>query len=112
MRYFPAFFDVKDKPVLIIIIIIIGGGGGGDGGGAAIRKPRLLSKAGARLRIIAPEFMPEFAEEFAGQSAIVKCAFDKAVSEPRPVLLVAATGDPNADAFITLQQLDLKEGKS
>jgi len=41
MNYFPAFFDLKDRPALIV--------GGGE---AAARRLRLLQKAGARVTIV------------------------------------------------------------
>ncbi len=43
MDYFPAFLDIRERPCLIV--------GGGD---IALRKARLLSKAGATLTIVAP----------------------------------------------------------
>ncbi len=43
MNYFPAFFDLRERPALIV--------GGGD---AAARRLRLLRKAGARVTVVAP----------------------------------------------------------
>ena len=43
MRYFPTFFDLNGKPVLVV--------GGGE---TAARKIRLLRKAGARVTVAAP----------------------------------------------------------
>lgn len=48
MEYFPIFLDVKNRRCLLV--------GGGD---IATRKGRLLSKAGAQLRIVAPEISTE-----------------------------------------------------
>ena len=45
MRYFPSFFDVSDRLAVIA--------GGGE---TAARKARLLAKAGARFKFVAPEF--------------------------------------------------------
>lgn len=48
MDYFPLFFDVKQKPCLVI--------GGGE---IASRKIGLLVRAGASLRVVAPEISAE-----------------------------------------------------
>jgi uroporphyrin-III C-methyltransferase/precorrin-2 dehydrogenase/sirohydrochlorin ferrochelatase len=48
MEYFPIFLDLKNRLCLLV--------GGGD---IATRKGRLLSKAGARLRIVAPNISDE-----------------------------------------------------
>ena len=50
MRYFPTFFDLQDKPVLLV-----------GGGTAAARKLRLLLKAGAKVTVVAPEVTAEIA---------------------------------------------------
>ncbi|MDR7090962.1 MULTISPECIES: siroheme synthase CysG [Cellvibrio] len=51
MEYFPVFLDLKNRLCLLV--------GGGD---IATRKGRLLSKAGARLRVVAPEISRELRE--------------------------------------------------
>lgn len=51
MEYFPVFLDLKKRLCLLV--------GGGD---IATRKGRLLSKAGARLRVVAPEISTELRE--------------------------------------------------
>ncbi|HCS64986.1 MAG TPA: uroporphyrinogen-III C-methyltransferase [Cellvibrio sp.] len=51
MEYFPVFLDLKNRLCLLV--------GGGD---IATRKGRLLSKAGARLRVVAPEISNELRE--------------------------------------------------
>ena len=48
MRYFPVFFDLKDRPVLIV--------GGGE---LALRKLRLVQKAGASVTLVAPRMRSE-----------------------------------------------------
>lgn len=52
MRYFPIFFDLKDRPVVVV--------GGGE---EALRKIRLLLKTEARIAVIAPELHDELAAE-------------------------------------------------
>jgi uroporphyrin-III C-methyltransferase/precorrin-2 dehydrogenase/sirohydrochlorin ferrochelatase len=44
MQYFPVFFDIEDKTVLVV--------GGGD---VASRKVALLSRAGAKVKVVSPE---------------------------------------------------------
>lgn len=48
MEYFPVFLDLKNRLCLLV--------GGGE---VATRKGRMLAKAGARLRIVAPEISTE-----------------------------------------------------
>jgi len=48
MRYFPAFLDLVKRPCLVV--------GGGE---AAVSKVRLLRKAGANVRVVAPRVGPE-----------------------------------------------------
>ncbi len=51
MEYFPVFLDLKNRLCLLV--------GGGE---VATRKGRLLSKAGARLRVVAPDISGELRE--------------------------------------------------
>lgn len=51
MDYFPVFLDLKNRLCLLV--------GGGD---IATRKGRLLAKAGARLRVVAPDISAELRE--------------------------------------------------
>lgn len=51
MDYFPVFLDLKNRLCLLV--------GGGE---VATRKGRMLAKAGARLRIVAPEISVELRE--------------------------------------------------
>jgi uroporphyrin-III C-methyltransferase/precorrin-2 dehydrogenase/sirohydrochlorin ferrochelatase len=48
MEYFPVFLDLKRRPVLLV--------GGGE---LALRKLRLLQKAGAEVTVVAPRILPE-----------------------------------------------------
>ena len=58
MDYFPAFLDLKNRRCLIV-----------GGGPIALRKARLLTAAGARLKAVAPRFSGEFLR-FAEQHAV------------------------------------------
>src|SRR5262249_57249261 len=50
MEYFPIFLDLKGRPALVV--------GGGE---LALRKLRLLHKAGARVTVVAPRIAAEIA---------------------------------------------------
>lgn len=50
MRYMPLFIDLHNREVLLI-----------GGGKVALKRGRQYVEAGARLRVIAPEILPEFA---------------------------------------------------
>ena len=52
MRYFPIFFDLKDRPVVVV--------GGGE---EALRKIRLLLKTEAHIGVVAPALLDELAAE-------------------------------------------------
>ena len=54
MNYFPAFFDLTAQKVLIV--------GGGE---VALRKLALLTRAGAKVMVVAPQMLPEFSEQAA-----------------------------------------------
>ena len=48
MDYLPLFFNLQGQPCLLV-----------GGGGVALRKARLLIKAGALVKLVAPEIDPE-----------------------------------------------------
>ncbi|NRP59157.1 siroheme synthase CysG [Marinobacterium sp. xm-d-564] len=80
MEYLPLFFDLKNRPVLLV--------GGGD---VALRKARLLTRAGALIHLIAPEVCEEvkmLVEQKGGQVELGK--YRKSLLQGR-VLVVAAT---------------------
>lgn len=81
MRYFPAFFDLNGRRVLIV--------GGGE---SAARKLRLLRKAKAWVTVVAPEAAPEIADlAEAGEIAWIARAFE-AGDVLGQDLVVGATG--------------------
>jgi uroporphyrin-III C-methyltransferase/precorrin-2 dehydrogenase/sirohydrochlorin ferrochelatase len=49
VNYFPVFFDLTRQNVLVV-----------GGGGVALRKVDLLLRAGAAVRVVAPDVRPEF----------------------------------------------------
>jgi uroporphyrin-III C-methyltransferase/precorrin-2 dehydrogenase/sirohydrochlorin ferrochelatase len=61
MNYFPAFFDLKERPALIV--------GGGE---AAARRLRLLRKAGAKVTVVAPRIGAEIAAAVAEGAVVLR----------------------------------------
>ncbi len=51
LKHYPIFLDLKDRPVLVV-----------GAGRVALRKTRGLLEAGARVTVVAPEWLPEFEE--------------------------------------------------
>ena len=86
MNYFPAFFDLKERPVLLV--------GGGE---AAARRLRLLQKAGARITVVAPRVGEEIGAAIAaGAIAAVRRGFVSG-DVNRQAIVFAATGLPAVD---------------
>ena len=89
VNYFPAFLDLQGRRCLVV--------GGGD---IALRKVRLLSSAGAKLTIVAPEITHSLAA-FAGD-----CGHQLITREVFPSdvlgnwLVVSATGVPEVEAAV------------
>nr|A4XUX3.1 RecName: Full=Siroheme synthase; Includes: RecName: Full=Uroporphyrinogen-III C-methyltransferase; Short=Urogen III methylase; AltName: Full=SUMT; AltName: Full=Uroporphyrinogen III methylase; Short=UROM; Includes: RecName: Full=Precorrin-2 dehydrogenase; Includes: RecName: Full=Sirohydrochlorin ferrochelatase [Pseudomonas mendocina ymp] len=90
MQFLPLFHKLQGRPVLVI--------GGGE---VALRKARLLSDAGARLRVVAPEIRSEL-QELAGADGI--CLRGYASSDLQGVaLVIAATDDEPLNARISAE---------
>ncbi|SFW33786.1 uroporphyrin-III C-methyltransferase / precorrin-2 dehydrogenase / sirohydrochlorin ferrochelatase [Pseudomonas sp. NFACC19-2] len=88
MQFLPLFHKLQDRPVLVI--------GGGE---VALRKARLLSDAGAVLRVVAPEIRSEL-QELAGPGGIFLRGY--ASSDLQGVaLVIAATDDVPLNAQIS-----------
>ncbi len=82
MDYLPLFFDLKQRPVLLV--------GGGD---VALRKARLLSRAGARITCISHAVLPELQTMLElHQGQVVIGEYHAALIDEK-VLVVAATDD-------------------
>ncbi|MEM8985744.1 MAG: siroheme synthase CysG, partial [Pseudomonadota bacterium] len=87
MRFFPAFMDVKDKRAVVV-----------GGGALALRKGRLLTKAGARLVFVAPSFDAELRAEFDAADFLERDF--KAVDLKGAALVVSATDDEDIDTAV------------
>ncbi|SFO91073.1 uroporphyrin-III C-methyltransferase / precorrin-2 dehydrogenase / sirohydrochlorin ferrochelatase [Ectopseudomonas composti] len=88
MQFLPLFHKLQDRPVLVI--------GGGE---VALRKARLLSDAGARLRVVAPEIRSEL-QALAGADGMFQRGY--ASSDLQGVaLVIAATDDVPLNAQIS-----------
>ena len=86
MNYFPAFFDLKDRPALIV--------GGGE---AAARRLRLLQKAGARVTVVAPRVGEEISAAIdGGQIRAIRRGFVSGDVNGQAIVF-AATGLPAVD---------------
>jgi uroporphyrin-III C-methyltransferase/precorrin-2 dehydrogenase/sirohydrochlorin ferrochelatase len=89
MRYFPAFLDLAERTCLVV-----------GGGAAAVRKVRLLRKAGAVVRVVAPRVDPELttlAEQ--GELSLIRRGF--VAGDVRGCAVVhAATGLAEVDGRV------------
>ena len=82
MQFLPVFFAVKDEPCLVV-----------GGGSVASRKVALLRRAGARVRLVAPEVIAEFEDlAAAGQIELMRRPF-RAEDLDGVRLVIAATND-------------------
>jgi len=90
MDYLPLFHNLKGRLVLVV--------GGGD---IALRKARLLSEAGAVLRVVAPQVetqLAELAEQGGGQTVLRGYAEGDLAG---CVLAIAATDDEPLNALVS-----------
>lgn len=85
MEYFPVFLDLKHRPVLLV--------GAGE---LALRKLRLLQKAGAEVTVVAPRISPEI--EISGAVLKRRGFVDGDVNGQ--TILFAATGIEAVDARV------------
>ncbi len=89
MNYFPAFFDLRDRPALIV--------GGGE---AAARRLRLLRKAGARVTVVAPRVGAEIASALADGMVNLRQRGFVAGDTNGQTAVFAATGLAEVDARV------------
>ncbi len=88
LRYFPIFFDLDGRDVLIV--------GGGE---KALQKLRLLAKTTARLRVVATDVSEDIATSAIPTLVIERHAFTEADLEGA-ALVFAASDDPELDARV------------
>jgi uroporphyrin-III C-methyltransferase/precorrin-2 dehydrogenase/sirohydrochlorin ferrochelatase len=89
MNYFPAFFDLRDRPALIV--------GGGE---AAARRLRLLRKAGTRVTVVAPRVGAEIASALADGMVNLRQRGFVAGDVNGQTAVFAATGLAEVDARV------------
>ncbi len=88
LRYFPIFFDLDGRDVLIV--------GGGE---KALQKLRLLAKTTARLRVVATDVSEDVAAAAIPTLIIERHAFTEADLDGA-ALVFAASDDPELDARV------------
>lgn len=90
MDFLPLFHNLQGRLVLVV--------GGGD---VALRKSRLLTEAGARLRVVAPQIEPELAELIARQGGQALLQGYAAEQLDGAQLVIAATDDDALNARVS-----------
>ncbi|MES2823398.1 MAG: siroheme synthase CysG [Pseudomonadota bacterium] len=90
MEYFPVFLDLKKRTCLLV--------GGGD---VATRKGRLLSKAGAILRVVAPEISAELRELAAQNKGEIFAREYQSSDLENCVIAIAATDNESLNEKIS-----------
>ena len=88
MRYFPIFFDLDQRDVLVV--------GGGE---KALQKLRLLSKTSACLRIVAEDVSADVREAGVANLVIERRAFAES-DVAGAALVFAASDDPELDSRV------------
>jgi len=89
MRYYPVFLDLRDRPVLLV-----------GGGAVAQRKQVLLLRAGAALRVVAPQAHPAFHAAAAEGRLALRLRGFRADDLEGAVFAIAATDDPAVNAEV------------
>jgi uroporphyrin-III C-methyltransferase/precorrin-2 dehydrogenase/sirohydrochlorin ferrochelatase len=92
MDFLPLFHKLQDRHVLVV--------GGGE---IALRKSRLLSEAGARLRVVAPDIRAELIEMAKANQGEVLLRDYQPADLQGVVLVIAATDDEPLNAVISKQ---------
>ena len=82
MDFLPLFHKLQDRLVLVV--------GGGE---VAVRKARLLSDAGATLRVVAPDIREELREMASARNGEVLLRDYQSTDLQGVALIIAATDD-------------------
>ncbi len=89
MEYLPLFFQLRDRPVLLV-----------GGGKVAVRKARLLTRAGARLLCVAPDIDAELRDMLERTGGEWREARYASSDLERVTLVVAATPDDAVNRLV------------
>ena len=89
MRYFPFFFDLQGARVLIV-----------GGGVVAARKAALVSQAGARIRVVAPDVNPQLAQLVHDNDGEVRRRRYRKTDLQQCTIAVCAAGLPQLNARV------------
>ena len=92
MDFLPLFHKLQDRLVLVV--------GGGE---VAVRKARLLSDAGATLRVVAPEVRDELREMASARNGEVLLRDYQSADLQGVALIIAATDDEPLNAQISAE---------
>ncbi|SEE14150.1 siroheme synthase CysG [Pseudomonas anguilliseptica] len=92
MDFLPLFHKLQDRLVLVV--------GGGE---VAVRKARLLSDAGATLRVVAPEIRDELREMASARSGELRLRDYQSADLQGVALIIAATDDEPLNAQISAE---------
>ena len=97
MEYFPFFHRLKDQPCLLV-----------GGGTIALRKARLISKAGAKLIVVSPDILPELKSlvEASGGQWLARLYQSGDVAQSK--LVIAATDNDALNAEVSAEAQQLK----
>ncbi|WJW74370.1 siroheme synthase CysG [Thiohalobacter sp. IOR34] len=90
MDFLPVFFTLKDQPCLVV-----------GGGAVAARKAGLLSRAGGRVRVVAPELGATLAERAARGEIEHRARTFEAGDLDGMRLVIAATDDRDINAEVS-----------
>lgn len=90
MDYFPFFFDLKGRPCLIV--------GGGE---IAFRKVDLILRAGASIRIVAPEVGTKLRQRLEGHPHTIELRPYQASDLDDVILVISATDDRKVNATVS-----------